>query len=209
MIELEWLHYFVQWLVKLEWSQWIDILTVLGSSATLLLALLGLNAWKKQLKGTSEYELAKKAILHTYELEHAFQAARNPMVFLDKEAIENGQRLEEEQRVYTERMNHLYQHWAVLKTTRLECKVIWGQSAFDSFSELESCIGKLRAAIWLHFWMKCAYAFPGATVDEDPARRHENDQLIYDTGDENEFTRKIRSGVVKVEKFYADKVREK
>jgi hypothetical protein len=196
-------------MIELEWSQWMDVLSVLGSAATLVLALLGLNTWKKQLKGTSEYALAKKAILHTYELEHAFQAVRNPMIFLDKEAVENGRRLEEEQRIYDERMNHLYQHWAILKTTRLECKVIWGQSAFDSFNELESCIGKLKAALWLHFWMKGAYVSPGATVEEDPARRRENDQLIYDTGDENEFTQKIRSGILQVEKFYADKVREK
>lgn len=123
------------------------------------------------------------------------------------EEVEAGRNLEEEQRIYDERMQYLYKKWAELQTIRLETKVIWSEEAQNSFNELQQRIGDLRGAIWLHFWMKGAYAGPGATVDNSPDRIIENNKVVYFVSEGDEFSRKISKAVKNIESFFGTKVR--
>ncbi|MBV0934939.1 hypothetical protein KTN04_16535 [Marinobacterium sp. A346] len=194
---------------EINWSLTKDVVSIVGTIGALIIGGLGLFTWSRQLRGTSEYEVAKKAILNTYEVQQALQSVRNPMLYLSKEEVEAGRRLEEEQRIYSERMTYLNEKWAELQTVRLEAKVIWGNEAQDSFNEIQQRIGDLRGAIWLHFWMKGAYAGPGATVDNSPERVRENDKIVYFTSEEDDFSQKIAESTAKVEKFFGSKVRTK
>ena len=194
---------------EINWSLTKDVVSIVGTIGALTIGGLGLFTWRRQLRGTSEYEVAKKAILKTYEVQQALQSVRNPMLYLSKEEVEAGRRLEEEQRIYSERMTYLNEKWAELQTIRLESRVIWGKEAQDSFNEIQQRIGDVRGAIWLHFWMKGAYAGPGATVDNSPERVRENDKIVYFTSEEDEFSQQIAESTAKVEKFFEPKVRSK
>ena len=194
---------------EINWSLTKDVVSIVGTIGALTIGGLGLFTWRRQLRGTSEYEVAKKAILKTYEVQQAIQSVRNPMLYLSKEEVEAGRRLEEEQRIYSERMTYLNEKWAELQTIRLEAKVIWGAEAQDSFNEVQQRIGDVRGAIWLHFWMKGAYAGPGATVDNSPERVRENDKIVYFTSEEDEFSQQIADSTANVEKFFGPKVRSK
>jgi len=194
---------------EINWSLTKDVVSIIGTVGALTIGGLGLFTWRRQLRGTSEYEIAKKAILKTYEVQQALQSVRNPMLYLSKEEVEAGRRLEEEQRIYSERMTYLNEKWAELQTIRLEAKVIWGEEAQDSFNEIQQRIGDVRGAIWLHFWMKGAYAGPGATVDNSPERVRENDKIVYFTSEEDEFSQQIAESTASVEKFFGPKVRTK
>ena len=192
---------------NVDWSLTKDVFSIVGTIGALVLGTIGLTTWKRQLKGTSEYELAKKAILLTYEVQQLIQSVRNPLLQLKKEEVEAGRRIEEEQQIYDDRMQALYLKWAELQTIRLESKVIWSDEAHDSFNEIQQRIGDLRGAIWFHFWMKGAYAGPGATVDNSPERVAENDKVVYFVSEDDEFTLKVKSSVKQVEKFFKNKVR--
>ncbi|HHX8336013.1 hypothetical protein ACHFJ9_16545 [Vibrio sp. D3] len=194
---------------EIDWSLTKDVFSILGTIGALIIGTFGLFTWRRQLRGTSEYELAKKAVFKTYEVQQALQAVRNPMLYLSKEEVEAGRRLEEEQRIYNERMTLLYEKWAELQTIRLETKAIWSDSAHNCFNEIQQRIGDLRGAIWLHFWMKGAYAGPGATVDNNPERVIENDKVVYFVSDDDEFSQKIFKSVEKVELFFGPKIRGK
>ncbi|EMY6467095.1 hypothetical protein ABCL20_004572 [Vibrio alginolyticus] len=194
---------------EIDWSLTKDVFSILGTVGALIIGTFGLFTWRRQLRGTSEYELAKKAVFKTYEVQQTLQAVRNPMLYLSKEEVEVGRRLEEEQRIYNERMTLLYEKWAELQTIRLETKAIWSDSAHNCFNEIQQRIGDLRGAIWLHFWMKGAYAGPGATVDNNPERVIENDKVVYFVSDDDEFSQKIFKSVEKVELFFGPKIRGK
>ena len=129
------------------------------------------------------------------------------MISLRRDEVEAGNGLREEQRIYDARMSALYMKWAELQTVRLESKVIWQQPAYDCFHDLHKDIAELRAALWLHFWMKGAFAAPGAVVDRNPERIRENDKIIYMISEEDEFSTKVCSSVKIVEDFFACKVR--
>jgi len=194
---------------EINWSLTKDVVSIIGTTGALSIGGLGLFTWRRQLRGTSEYEVAKKAILKTYQVQQALQSVRNPMLYLSKEEVEAGRRLEEEQRIYSERMTYLNEKWAELQTIRLETKVIWGREAQDSFNEIQKRIGDLRGAIWLHFWMKGAYAESGATVDNSAERVRENDKIVYFMSEEDEFSQKIAESAANVENFFGPKVRTK
>lgn len=194
---------------EINWSQTKDVVSIIGTIGALIIGGLGLFTWRRQLRGTSEYEIAKKAILKSYEVHQALQSVRNPMLYLSKEEVEAGRRLEEQQRIYSERMKYLYEKWAELQTIRLETKVIWGEDAHNSFNEIHQRIVDINGAIWLHFWMKGAYAGPGATIDNSPERVIENDKLVYFSSEEDDFSQKIYESTAKVEEFFRSKVRGK
>lgn len=194
---------------EINWSLTKDVFSIIGTIGTITLGVVGLTTWKRQLRGTSEYELAKKAIFVTYQVRQSIQSVRNPMLQLSREEVEAGNKIQEQQRIYNDRMQELYVKWAELQTIRLEAKVIWSDAAHDSFNEVEKLIGKLRGAIWLHFWMKGAYAGPGSTVDNSPERVAENDKIIYYISEDDEFSVKVNEAVAEVEAFFQHRVRGK
>ncbi|MEO3988108.1 hypothetical protein [Plesiomonas shigelloides] len=194
---------------EIDWSLTKDIFSIIGTVGALIIGSFGLFTWRRQLRGTSEYELAKKAVLKTYEVQQALQAVRNPMLYLSKEEVEAGRHLKEEQRIYNDRMTLLYEKWAELQTIRLEAKVIWSDSAHNCFNEIQHRIGDLRSAIWLHFWMKGAHAGPDSTVDNNNHRVIENNKVVYFVSDDDEFSQKILNSVEKVETFFGPKIRWK
>ena len=65
--------------------QWIgaikDILVGLSAVGAAVFAYLGLNAWRKELKGKSEYQLAKDILKSVYKAREAFKHVRHIMIF--------------------------------------------------------------------------------------------------------------------------------
>ena len=55
-----------------------DVITGLSALTAAIIAILGLQAWKKQLKGKTEYELAQKYLRAIYKIREAFAWVRNP-----------------------------------------------------------------------------------------------------------------------------------
>ncbi len=147
-------------------------------------------------------------MLLTYQLRDAMQDARSPMLYLRKDEVEAGGSLKEEQSIYAERMLRVRKIWAEVRTVALEAQVIWRQESRKSFDSIETLIRTLRAEIWLHFWLKGAYALPGATIDNSPERVAANDRIIYFTSEDDEFSTSINAAVQPVENFFRERNRE-
>lgn len=45
---------------KVDWSLTKGVISIIGAVGALLINVFGLSTWRRQLRGTSEYELAKK-----------------------------------------------------------------------------------------------------------------------------------------------------
>lgn len=193
---------------QLDWLLLKDIVSILGTIGALVLGGMGLTTWRRQLRGAARYEAAKRALLLTYELQDAIRAVRAPMIHLRREEVEAGRSLQEEQRIYDERTSRLQAKWAELRTVALETKVLWGSEAESSFGALKECIATLFAEIWLHFWLKGAYAGPGATVDRSPERVTANDKIVYFVSEDDEFSGQVTAAVNRVERFFETRLRK-
>lgn len=92
----------------MDWTFWVsaakDFAAVVGPLGLVVIGALGLGAWHKQLAGTTKYQLAKCILTTSYRVQDAIQAVRNPMLYLSNDAVNEDQRLQEEQRVYGERL---------------------------------------------------------------------------------------------------------
>ena len=55
-----------------------DIVITLAAASAALCVYLGLNAWRNELKGKAEYELAKNVLKSVYRVREAFKHVRNP-----------------------------------------------------------------------------------------------------------------------------------
>jgi hypothetical protein len=187
---------------NIPWSQMKDIITSLGVLGTLVLGILGLNTWRRQLRGTSRYDVARRAVLHAYKVQEAMEIVRNPSMSLPKKDVDEGGQVSTEMKVYEARMGTLQERRAELKTVMFEARVLWGKEVDNCYKPLEQVIRNLRSEIWLHFWMKGAYAGPGATVDNNPARVKANDQVVYQVSDDDDFSMKVEAAVQQVVSFF-------
>lgn len=185
-----------------------DVVAIIGTVGALVIGGLGLSTWRRQLHGTSKFQVAKNILTTTYQIQDAIQAVRSPMLHLRKEEVEAGRRLDEEQRIYSERLTPLNEKRSELRALALEARAIWGSEGPDCFQPIQELIGTLHAEIWLHFWLKGAYAGPGAQVDRSPERVEANDKIVYYVNDNDDFTQKIQNAVEGVERIYKGRLRE-
>lgn len=183
-----------------------NVVAIIGTLGALAIGILGLNTWRRQLHGTSKFEVAKNILKTTYKIEDAIQAVRSPMLHLRKDEVEAGRALEEEQRIYTDRLQRLNEKRAELRTLALEARAIWGEQ--EHFKILQNLIGTLHSEIWLHFWLKGAYAGPGTQVDRSPERVAENDKIVYYINDKDDFTQQVKNAVRVIESVYKKRLRE-
>ena len=58
-----------------------DIVTIAASTGAFFIALAGLTAWRKQLKGKEEYELARRLLVAVFKLRNAFAIVRDPAIW--------------------------------------------------------------------------------------------------------------------------------
>ena len=144
--------------------------------------------------------------MHAYKVQSAIQAVRAPSLYISQKDIDEGRKVEAEQDIYQERMAALGKEWVELQAVRIEAKAMFGVKGYDSFKILDEKIGKLRGALWLHFWMLGAYAGPFATVDKSPDRIERNNRIVYYVSEEDEFSQEIALAVSEIEKYFSDKI---
>ncbi len=57
-----------------------ELVTIVSFIIGSYVALVGLSTWKKQIKGRTEYDLAKSALRTVYKAREAILFARNPFI---------------------------------------------------------------------------------------------------------------------------------
>ena len=57
-----------------------DISSIISGTILIVIAIMGLQTWKRQLKGNTEYELARRFLSAVYKIRDAISYIRNPFV---------------------------------------------------------------------------------------------------------------------------------
>jgi len=187
----------------------LEILTTLSVIIGVIIAILGLGEWKKQLKGNTEYELARRVLIKTFKVRDAFQQVRHPFMSLKKEEGEEDL-VPAEQREFQIRLDKLRTEWSELYVEILETEALYGVEQRKIFEDLISCKSELESQIWLYFWLKGAYAGPGATVDDNPERVQENREKVFQQSkdpDKDKVSKKLNEAVSEIENFFRPKLK--
>ena len=138
----------------------VDVVTALLAAAAVWLAWGGLTTWRKQLKGTAEYEVARRLLHSTPKVRDNIKHARNAVIFagelhsdLSEFEIEGdsltASRYDKNRAVYGRRMEYVDASVTELTTTLTEAEVLWGIDIHETFDPLFKSVNDLRRAVIL------------------------------------------------------------
>jgi len=117
---------------------------------------LGLSTWRKELKGKSEYELAKRVLKSVYKVREAFKHVRSPAIYQYEypEGMRNHHgHLKPEHNyegtayVYEKRWEKMHEAFKELEEAHLEAQVEWGPEHQDVIVKLRQRRSELLIAI--------------------------------------------------------------
>ncbi len=173
-----------------------DIVTIIAASIASWVAITGLNTWKKQLKGKTDYELARRYLRSIYKIRDAIKYVRNPFISIDEifSALkESGMALEDyadrqksNRAVYALRWKKVVAAGSDISVELLEAQVSWGVEAINIQKDLDVCYRELFASLKLFL--------------EGHELKGQRD-IIYDMGDEDEFNKKMTQAIQRIEDY--------
>lgn len=147
-------------LINLSIQSISAIITSLAAVATIIIAYFGLQTWKDQLRGKAEYELAKRLLVHIYQLREEISFVRNPWQVgkefenamkenkIEGDRIYNPDIKERTQEaIYGIRWKELSQPLTILLADKLEAEAVWGSDIVDLMNPIFEKVKQLHAAI--------------------------------------------------------------
>jgi hypothetical protein len=135
-----------------------DYITAISAVIGIGIAGIGLSAWKKQLRGTSEYELAKKLMLEVYRLRDALQATRNPFLSIS-ESDKDDTKDTWEITAYNKRWDNVREILTDFYVTSLEAEVVWDHNTKQAKKSLLNLVRDLNFALEMFVMHKNNKAF--------------------------------------------------
>jgi hypothetical protein len=143
-----------------EITEWISAAkeVIIGLSAVFatIFAYIGLNTWRKELKGKAEYQLAKDVLKSVYKVREAFKHVRHPAIFAyeyPEEMRDYSGHLKREKDyegtlyVYEKRWQKMDEAFRELEEHHLDAQVEWGSEFQNVIIKLRSCRAELLVTI--------------------------------------------------------------
>lgn len=167
----------------------------------------GLGAWKSQLVGNTEYELAKQILRSVYEVRDALSSVRNPFMQYSQEPDlpeEKLKELNQQEKQWHAKAQAFQKRWepvpkaaSGLDALLLEAEVVWGSSVKEKVRPLNGLVGELLWAIQDHLE---ATNPNNAHEKQDPDEVKTRRRIMYARGDEkDEYQQKLTKAIQGIE----------
>jgi hypothetical protein len=205
-----------------EVATWIsagkDLLLGLSALAAAIFAYLGVSAWKKELKGKAEYQLAKNVLKAVYRVREAFKHVRNPAIYQyeypDEMRDHHGQLKREKNyegtaHVYEKRWEKMAEAFGALEELHLDAQVEWGAEFQNKIVKLRSCRIELMIAMQKMLEQK-KYPTPSPVTPRE--QKAEEFSILYHIGEDSKhdrFTPKINGAIKEFEVWLRPYVKHK
>jgi len=127
-----------------------DVTVSLSALAAALLAFMGLNAWRRQLRGTTEYQIALRTLKAIYALRESITEARGRIAAVPYpgQRLSGGRGHAESDvlgaaRSYRQRLTRVGKRRADLLLAEQEALAVWGDKARDALVNLLAAADEL------------------------------------------------------------------
>jgi hypothetical protein len=172
------------------WSDITNSIIALATLSGVIIAGFGLSTWRKQLKGTYDYELARKTLFSVYKLRDALKYIRQPFLSAG-EANKDDKDMPWEQSAYINRWKEVREALILLETNSLECEVVWGKGIPDARKSINPLIGQLNHAMIMY-------------IRSITDKKWENDfqkfsNTLYEHDEHDEYNKKLTEEISKFE----------
>ncbi len=197
-----------------------DLLTALAAAVGAIVAILGLNTWRRQLRGHTEYELARRYLRAALRVRDAISTVRNPfMNYVDKTVpakstdagpqAESLNRAESTRLAYADRWQRLDSARSDLRLEAIEAEVLWGSQALAVLEPLNRAIGELYSSLSSHLDRLDRPHFDGPSGWSQLDWNRINSVIYESSADPavDQFTKTIVEAVRTIEGFLAPRLR--
>jgi hypothetical protein len=188
-----------------------DIVTIISLSIAGCVAIKGLQTWRHQLKGTVNYELAKRLLKATYRLRDALQSVRNPFIpaaetrvaiketHLDIKPTEEGFNAASTAAVYQLRWKPVFEAYQTLEVEAIEAEAVWGPEARAVTTALRKNINSLFVA--LDFYLKDMQSGGPRMLDQTIRETYERIVFNASAPDDDQYSKDLNSSVTAIEEL--------
>ncbi|NTU50397.1 MAG: hypothetical protein HGA87_05900, partial [Desulfobulbaceae bacterium] len=178
-----------------------DIVLTLAAIVAGYVGIRGLSTWRRQLRGNTEYQLARNVLASVYELREAISSVRNPFMQYSKEPDLPADKLKElSQRerewqalaqAYQRRWEPVPKAIAKLDANLLEAEVVWGSEIRAKAAPLNRLAGELLIVLQDHLEARNP---DGQYESPDPELRKKRRETLYGLGEKDEFKDRLPTG---------------
>lgn len=194
-----------------------DFAVAFASLIAAWVAVSGLSAWRHQLKGKTEYDLAKRILLGLFRYRDAIHGVRNPVMWGNEKPSppeEKRQHMTRDEieyygteQAYQKRWDRVTEQRASLYPELLEAEVIWGTELDERIKKINRLQGELKNAVRRHLELQ------DPKIDErkkDAIEKYHNKKrdILYDESFEesDEFSKDMLSEIQSIEEFLKPKL---
>lgn len=189
-----------------------EFILVIVAIIGLIVAISGLKTWRKQLKGNTEYDLARRLLKAIYEFRESIRTVRDPLISANevKESYRNAgiiflgdNPISDDRRdiyVYQKRWQGVSEKNNNLAVELLEAEVLWGKDIRDLVNNFLRVTGELRLGLNLFLEI----GIEGIRQEYSQEKEEEIIDLIYDKSDnldEDSFSRKLATEIQEIEGY--------
>lgn len=191
------------------------IVSVIGA----FVALKGLSTWNRQLKGSVEYDLARRLLKSTYKLRDAMRGVRNPFMTnqeMPEPPLEHGEDMKYEQirhygieKAYLARWDKVNDIRTELQADMLEGEAIWGADLYPVFKDLFDLHLELFRNV--RNYVEASNPNINSAIREaTQIAMRKNRDVLYDmSADEpDEFTKDVTKALGKIEAYLKPHLRK-
>jgi len=177
-----------------------DIILGVAAIVGVVVAVKGLNIWRRQLKGTNEYQIALKVLKGIFSLRDAISGARERLIL----SVETGDRPRSEREnqdetqvmnvahAYHKRLQFVRSAYSELLLAELEALALWGQAVGKTLEPVYNAVNHLFATYSTYFEADLLRARSGDRPDETLREMH---KTLFRVPDNDRFGKTIEDAV--------------
>jgi hypothetical protein len=193
-----------------EWVRLIAAAIVgLSAATTAIVAIIGLNKWRAELRGKTDFELARRILKNAYRVRDGFRVVRSPLMY-GSEYADRPDRKEEERNcrrldtdyAYNRRLKAVQDPYYELELDLLEAEALWGNDLVEAKKALRNCVVELIHNIGMYLDSQ----FEQGSVPLESVK--DTRKVVYFSDPENDpFADKVSAAVGEFESLLKSKVR--
>ncbi|WP_157054924.1 hypothetical protein [Salidesulfovibrio brasiliensis] len=190
-----------------------DFAVIIGAVA----AILGINAWKRELLWRKHSDLAEKALLSVYEMQSAINSIRSPFSssaeYEGRERVEGESQHEKSARdrayVVFARLDKHSEVYGEMRTIQQRCRVMFGDSYTKIFDDLWGIIVNIMVTTEIlgdHYWNEPLAFYEKEERKRLLADRRELEAVIWYRGNQDKIRPKVEGIVTDAESLFRSKI---
>ena len=185
-----------------------ELLVSIAAATTAIVAVLGLRSWSRELRGKTQFEVARQLIRATYRVRDELRYCRTPFIqgteFPTDYPIVEGAKPEQEAKawayIYHNRWVPVRDALRELDAQLLEAEALWGSDIRDAGGALRQCARELQVAMEAIIDDK-AIGGENFKSDRDFAKKMRSTAHASATSQDNELNNMIQEAVSSLEKL--------